>query len=209
MQAHIVLPFPDLQGSSPAAEHAPDQLPEPIPVCPYSPEHQIRHDAATDTFTCEQCARAYPRRFPRGRHRGATVSLLTWFPTREEAIGRIKRALQARSGKPWSVTGGKGTAYGWLRIDVPPKRRTWHRRAKPGNPHLLPGGLDQWDFVNDPSKSFGHMGPEDKAELAKLLGLSHVHDQGVLIPDSSDFYCEYIQRAEGAPVTYHGTPYWD
>ena len=45
--------------------------------------------------------------------------------SRSETIKAIKQALQKRSGKQWSVTGGKGTAYGWLSIDAPPKRRTW------------------------------------------------------------------------------------
>jgi hypothetical protein len=44
---------------------------------------------------------------------------------RNEAIKRIKTALQKRSGKQWSVTGGRGTAWGWVEIDAPPKRRTW------------------------------------------------------------------------------------
>lgn len=42
---------------------------------------------------------------------------------RDEAIARIRKALKARSGKQWSVTGGRGTAYGWITIDVPPARK--------------------------------------------------------------------------------------
>jgi hypothetical protein len=44
---------------------------------------------------------------------------------RNDAIKRIKSALKKRSGKDWSVTGGKGTAWGWIEIDAPPRRRTW------------------------------------------------------------------------------------
>jgi hypothetical protein len=44
---------------------------------------------------------------------------------RDEAIKRIRAALKKRSGKQWSVTGGRGTAWGWIEIDAPPKRRTW------------------------------------------------------------------------------------
>lgn len=36
--------------------------------------------------------------------------------TRAETIKRIRTALRARSGKTWSVRGGAGTAYGWIRI---------------------------------------------------------------------------------------------
>ena len=41
---------------------------------------------------------------------------------RNEAIRRIREGLKARSGKSWSVTGGRGTAWGWITIDVPPRR---------------------------------------------------------------------------------------
>lgn len=41
---------------------------------------------------------------------------------RDEAIRRIRAALKARSGKTWSVRGGRGTAWGWIDIDVPPAR---------------------------------------------------------------------------------------
>ena len=44
---------------------------------------------------------------------------------RDTTIKRIKTALQQRSGKTWSVTGGRGTAWGWITIDAPPRRRTW------------------------------------------------------------------------------------
>ncbi len=58
--------------------------------------------------------------------------------TRHEAIKRIKTALQKRSGKTWSVTGGRGTAWGWLRIDASPKRCTWHRREVASRENTYP-----------------------------------------------------------------------
>jgi hypothetical protein len=45
--------------------------------------------------------------------------------SRNVVCKRIKVALKKRSGKDWSVTGGKGTAWGWINIDAPPARRTW------------------------------------------------------------------------------------
>jgi hypothetical protein len=61
--------------------------------------------------------------------------------TRNEVIKVIKAALKRRSGKEWSVTGGKGTAYGWLTIDAPPKRRTW-RDAQTETPEPpVPGAI--------------------------------------------------------------------
>ena len=100
---------------------------------------------------------------------------------RKETIKRIGKALKDRSGKPWSVTGGRGTAWGWITIDAPPKRRT-----------------------ND-----GHMTIEDQEELAKLLGRDRIHHQGVSIPAGNDYYIEYIDRAEGRPPSVVGEPYWD
>lgn len=57
--------------------------------------------------------------------------------TRDETIKAIKAALKKRSGKDWSVTGGRGTAWGWIAITAPPKRRTWHivQTGEPFPPH--------------------------------------------------------------------------
>ena len=48
---------------------------------------------------------------------------------RNETIKAIRKALRARSGKSWSVTGGRGTAWGWLTIDAPPARRIYGLRV--------------------------------------------------------------------------------
>lgn len=102
---------------------------------------------------------------------------------RNATMKRIREALQERSGKAWSVTGGRGTAYGWIRIKSPPRRS-----------------------VGD----FGYMSQADREELQRLLGLKNaVHQQGVNIPSSSAYYAEYLDRAEGRPPTRIGTPYWD
>lgn len=102
---------------------------------------------------------------------------------RAEAIDRIKRALKARSGKTWSVTGSRGTAWGWLTIHVPPKDRD----------------------------AEGYMPKDRRDELHQLLGLadfSHVHMQGESIsPDSREWY---VLRAEGVRGrNVHGGADWD
>lgn len=103
---------------------------------------------------------------------------------RDEAIRRIREGLKARSGKTWSVKGGRGTAWGWLKISAPPKRCT--------------------------AGDFGYMTPEDCAELGRLLGLKGpVHFQGESVPASSEHYWEYVDRAEGVPPRCFGTMYWD
>ena len=103
--------------------------------------------------------------------------------SRSDTIKVIRTALRRRSGKPWSVRGGRGTAWGWITICSPPTR--------------MP-------------ESGSRMFPEEAAQLGELLGLDGpAHPQGVSIPDGSDFYQEYVDRAEGRAPTVTGTPYWD
>ena len=124
---------------------------------------------------------------------------------RNETMSAIKRNLQRRSGKAWSVTGGRGTAWGWITIDAPPSRRTWSCRLKAGAVHDYPEDYEPYDCGQP-----GHeMGPEDRAELAGLLGLEKVHHQGVSIPAGSDYRQEYLDRSEGKVPTKCGEPYWD
>lgn len=101
---------------------------------------------------------------------------------RDEAIKRIRTALRNRTGKAWSVTGGRGTAWGWITILSPPRRRDEN----------------------------GCMSEEDRGLLGEALGLdSPVHCQGVSIPASGAYRQEYADRAEGRTPTAVGTPYWD
>ena len=111
--------------------------------------------------------------------------------SRDETINRIKTALKKRSGKTWSVTGGKGTAWGWITIDAPPKRR-------------------KFDDDGNPKEEFGYMSPEERAELGRLLGKDRpAHCQGESIPASSDYRQEYVDRAEGKTPSVFGVQYWD
>lgn len=101
--------------------------------------------------------------------------------TRHAVIIRIRAALKTRSSKAWSVTGGRGTAYGWITITAPPARLGTH----------------------------GGMTDDDLGHLAELLDLDSVHHQGVKIPASSDYYREYLDRAEGRTPSKIAEPYWD
>ena len=112
----------------------------------------------------------------------ATLERALAMQSRKEIIATIKTALESRSGKRWSVTGGKGTAYGWITISSPPARR------------------ERYDYMSD----------ADRAELAALLGFDKpVHMQGEDIPSSSRHYAEYIDRAEGREPQVLGEQYWD
>lgn len=124
---------------------------------------------------------------------------------RDEAIREIRAALKRRSGKSWSVTGGRGTAWGWIDINIPPKDRVWHSREVGtdinGNP--------VYEWYIDRTEP-GSMGPGDRKWLTDLLGLSSkVSHQGQSIPASSLHYQEYVDRANGRTPTVTGYQYWD
>jgi len=99
---------------------------------------------------------------------------------RNETIAKVKAALQKRSKKQWSVTGGKGTGWGWIHISAPPKR--------------LDGSM---------------MTEADAKELAKLLDLDHVQRQYHSVPASGDHRTEIVDRAEGRKPRKIGQQYWD
>lgn len=128
---------------------------------------------------------------------------------RNQVIKALKAALKSRSGKVWSVTGGKGTAWGWITINAIPSRRTWKNIPTSGNEVAQAPGHENWVEINEPDYEFGHMGPDDRAELASLLGLERVNYQGHSIPASSAHYREALERAHGLPVTQIAQPYWD
>jgi hypothetical protein len=128
---------------------------------------------------------------------------------RTETIKRIKTALQRRSGKAWSVTGGRGTARGWLTIDAPPARRTWGCRLKAGAMTDRPEDYEACD-TGEPDRDTS---PQDRAELCVLLGFDNdgrnVSNQGVSVPSSGDHYAEFIDRAEGRTPAKIAQVYWD
>lgn len=125
----------------------------------------------------------------------ATITLHPNTSTdRNETIRALKQALQRRSGKSWSVTGGRGTAWGWIEINSPPSRRV---SDIDGNFH-------------DPSKGRAYLSREDREELGRLLGFDRpVHCQGESIAASHDYRREYLMRALGHEPTTYGQQYWD
>ena len=135
-----------------------------------------------------------------------TVHTVNEDLSRATVIRRIKLALERRSGKRWSVTGGTGTAYGWLHIDAPPARRTWRDRLRPDATGL--GTYDQDCEPYDSGRPGGSMSPAERAELAGLLGLDRA-DRYVMVAASYEYYREYIDQAEGRTPAKIATPYWD
>lgn len=102
---------------------------------------------------------------------------------RDVAIARIKAALKRRSGRSWSVTGGTGTAWGWIRIKSMPKA----------------------------CGRFGEMSAVDAAELAALLGVSEaLVNGGFSIPASSAHRKQAIALAStGSTLGLKAEQYWD
>lgn len=101
---------------------------------------------------------------------------------RNQTISEIRTALRRRSGRAWSVTGGRGTAWGWIKISAPPARLA----------------------------QFGYMTADDQRQLGELLGLDGAaHPQGISVPSSNDYYQEHIDRANGRAPSVIGRPYWD
>ncbi len=142
----------------------------------------------------------------RGMHPAEALSI-----DRNDAIRLIREALKRRSGKTWSVTGDRGTAWGWINITAPPARRVAHL-PNPAyhcdNPE--PGVPTHFEIPPDDKHGAWYMSDADRAELAELLGFDKpVHCQGVSIAADSAYRCEYIARARGLDPVKHGTPYWD
>lgn len=100
---------------------------------------------------------------------------------RDEAIAAIRSALRHRTGHAWSVTGGRGTSWGWITVTAPPRRQVRGQMTEP-----------------------------DRVALTEALGLETlVPAQGEMIPDGSDYRQEYIDRARGLQPVAVGRPYWD
>lgn len=103
--------------------------------------------------------------------------------SRNNVIKRIKAALHRR-GFDVSVTGGRGTAWGWIHIDL----------------------LPSVEKLLTPEKR--------RAEYLKLnqaLGLDPkcFTTSAVSVPASTAHYREYVERAEGRTPTKIAEPYWD
>ncbi len=122
---------------------------------------------------------------------------------RSDVCKRIKKALRKRTGLSWSVTGGRGTAWGWLNIQAP-KGRLICRDQNPNYDWHLDNYQDEKPFIERQAtegETAYYTSQEDREILAKALGLgmNEVSAQGVSIsPEKWNFY---LERAEnGLPI---------
>ena len=126
--------------------------------------------------------------------------------TRNEIVQTIRAALRKRSGKPWSVTGGTGTAWGWIKISAPPARRTLHARLKAGAASTSP---EDYEMV-DTGEPDGNLTEADCLELARLLGLESVSMQGESISATTAFRRLALARAlYGSDLGFTEVQDWD
>lgn len=102
---------------------------------------------------------------------------------RNNVIKRIKSGLLKR-GFDYSVTGGRGTAWGWIYIDLLP---SVERLLTPENRK------------------------QAYIDLYRALGFEprQFLTSGVSVAASSDYYREYVDRAEGRKPAKIAVPYWD
>ena len=121
---------------------------------------------------------------------------------RDEAIKRIRSALKRKTGKTWSVTGGRGTAWGWITVQAPPKRRLCHDQ----NPDwtgfddiptcIRKTGKPPWieRKPKDGEKGW-YTSDAEAGQLGRAFKLDRrAHFQGLHIsPDETEFY---VKRAE-------------
>lgn len=119
--------------------------------------------------------------------------------SREDAIKRIRNGLRARTGRSWSVTGGRGTSYSWLTIDAPPKRRTCDADGAPAPETRTRSG----------QVAERYMCAADREALARALAKDWIHPQGESVPPGAGCREEYIDRAEGRPPSRECQRDWD
>lgn len=126
-----------------------------------------------------------------GKISGKTAGKVTPWLWRDATIQAIRAALKRRSGKDWSVKGGRGSDWGWLRITAPLRRRV--------------------RIHGDPfPEETAQVTLEDRTELAELLGFPGETDSPYRrVPDTPDYYREFIDRAEGRVPSVCGVWIWD
>ncbi len=88
----------------------------------------------------------------------------------------LRKLLRESTGRDWSVHRGRGTAYSWLTITSPPKRRALERHGRSS-----------------------YMSVEDQILLSAALG-SHVHVQGESIRPGGGVRGAYVFRIAGVGV---------
>lgn len=116
---------------------------------------------------------------------------------RKDAVKRIKAALKKKTGRVWSVSGGRGTAWNWLRVQAPKKRRVSHKVNPNCDRTVYPLPLGESLYIEyvDKDGTNYYTGDADCEALAQAFGLNRkAHFQGLNIsPDEREFYVERVE----------------
>lgn len=92
------------------------------------------------------------------------MSTTTTHIERDDAVKALRAALRERTGHTWSVTVGRGTAWGWIEVTAPPARRVDGRTTMDDALTLgeIFGLRSRWENCRTVSIS-----PEDRAEYVR------------------------------------------
>ena len=99
---------------------------------------------------------------------------------RNTTITALRKVLKRRTGRTWSVTGGRGSSWGWITVNSPPARR------------------DGYSITD-----------EDGTLLMAAFGMEHHRPGTLTIPAGTAHRRVYLQRAHGVPRTFTAEQYWD
>jgi hypothetical protein len=123
---------------------------------------------------------------------------------RDATIKALRVALKAKTGRAWSVTGGRGTAWGWITITAPAARRTYTRVLKEGAEEFRPESYE-WVNTGEPDRS---MSPEDSATLSAIFG--DCHHQGIKVdPRGKDYERHLALAIHGEDLGFKSESHWD
>jgi hypothetical protein len=127
------------------------------------------------------------------------------YMTRNEATKRIRKALKEKTGRVWSVTGGRGTGYGWVRIQAAKKDRVAHRQ-NPGykgwmtiSQCVMETGKPPWiEFVSDDKAENQYTSDADCELLTRIFQTPYKHHyQGLSIkPGATELYVQRVEAWE-------------
>lgn len=110
---------------------------------------------------------------------------------RADAVKRLKKALRTITGKTWSVSGARGTAWGWIDIQAPKSRRVGHT-PNPAWKHWEMDTQEPPFFENPdaPKDERWYTNLADEAVLRDIFDMTgfYIHQGMSVPPDSREWY---------------------
>jgi len=126
--------------------------------------------------------------------------MMSEYLDRNEVVKRIKAALRRKTGRTWSVHGGRGTGWGWITVEAPKGRRVSHK-ANPdcADPFNAPYDERVIEYVREDGRN-SYTSLADCIELAEAFGFDKpTHCQGISIsPDGWERYAALVEADHSA-----------